>query len=93
MAVSFLTAAQRARYGRYPEVVTPDDLTRCFHLSDDDRVQIMSCRGHATCSPSASATTCRKLVTDVGAEGRKLQADVTFLRWYPVVSLGLGYRF
>ena len=46
MAVSFLTAAQRARYGRYPEVVTPDDLARCFHLSDDDRVQIMSCRGH-----------------------------------------------
>src|SRR5208337_4996387 len=46
MAVSFITAAQRARYGRYPEVVTPDDLARCFHLSDDDRVQIMSCRGH-----------------------------------------------
>ncbi|MGO9595295.1 MAG: DUF4158 domain-containing protein [Steroidobacteraceae bacterium] len=46
MAVSFLTAAQRARYGRYPEVVTADDLARCFHLSDDDRVQIMSCRGH-----------------------------------------------
>ena len=46
MAVSFITAAQRARYGRYPEVMTPDDLARCFHLSDDDRVQIMSCRGH-----------------------------------------------
>jgi TnpA family transposase len=46
MAVSFITAAQRARYGRYPEVVTPDDLARCFHLSDDDRMQIMSCRGH-----------------------------------------------
>jgi hypothetical protein len=46
MAVSFLTAAQRDRYGRYPEVVTPNDLSRCFHLSDDDRAQIMSCRGH-----------------------------------------------
>src|SRR5271170_4466416 len=46
MAVSFLTAAQRDRYGRYPDVVTPNDLSRCFHLSDDDRVQIMSCRGH-----------------------------------------------
>jgi TnpA family transposase len=46
MAVSFLTAAQRDRYGRYPDVVTPDDLSRCFHLSDDDRAQIMSCRGH-----------------------------------------------
>jgi len=37
MALSFLTAAQRERYGRYPDVVTPDDLSRCFHLSDDDR--------------------------------------------------------
>jgi hypothetical protein len=46
MAVSFLTAAQRDRYGRYPDVVTPDDLVRCFHISDDDRTQIMSCRGH-----------------------------------------------
>ena len=45
MAVSFLTAAQRDRYGRYPDVVTPNDLSRCFHLSDDDRAQIMSCRG------------------------------------------------
>jgi hypothetical protein len=40
MAVSFLTAAQRDRYGRYPDVVTPNDLSRCFHLSDDDRAQI-----------------------------------------------------
>jgi len=46
MAASFLTAAQRDRYGRYPDVVTPNDLSRCFHLSDDDRAQIMSCRGH-----------------------------------------------
>jgi hypothetical protein len=44
MAASFLTAAQRDRYGRYPDVVTPEDLSRCFHLSDD-RAQIMSCRG------------------------------------------------
>ena len=46
MAVSFLSAAQRDCYGRYPDVVTPDDLARCFHLSDDDRAQIISCRGH-----------------------------------------------
>ena len=46
MAVSFLTATQRDRYGRCPAMVTPDDLARCFHLSDDDRAQIMSCRGH-----------------------------------------------
>ncbi len=45
MAVSFLTTAQRDHYGRYPDVVTPDDLACYFHLSDDDRAQIMSCRG------------------------------------------------
>jgi hypothetical protein len=36
MAVIFLTTAQRDRYGRYPDVVPPDDLACCFHLSDDD---------------------------------------------------------
>jgi Domain of unknown function (DUF4158) len=37
MAASFLTAAQRERYGHYPDLVTPEDLSRCFHLSDDDQ--------------------------------------------------------
>jgi hypothetical protein len=30
MAVSFLTAAQRDRYGRYPDVVTPDGFECVF---------------------------------------------------------------
>src|SRR5579859_6773059 len=64
MAASFLTAAQRAGYGRYPDVVTPDDLARCFHLSDDDRVQIMGCRrGHNRLGFALQLTTVRYLGT------------------------------
>jgi uncharacterized protein DUF4158 len=64
MAVRFLTAAQRDQYGRYPDVVTPDDLARCFHLSDDDRAQILICRGeHNRLGFALQLTTVRYLGT------------------------------
>ena len=63
MAVSFLTAAQRDRYGRYPDVVPLDDLACCFHLSDD-RAQIMSCRGeHNRLGFALQMTTVRSIGT------------------------------
>src|SRR5947209_3909889 len=45
MPSSFLTPAQRENYGRYAASPTPDQLSRFFHLNDDDLAQIRSCRG------------------------------------------------
>jgi len=45
MPISFLTPAQRENYGRYATSPTPDQLSRFFHLNDDDLAQIRSCRG------------------------------------------------
>jgi hypothetical protein len=36
---------------------------------------------------------CTQLQSDVLAEKQKLQNDVTIVKWYPVVTLGLAYRF
>jgi len=45
MPISFLTPAQRENHGRYATPPTPDQLSRFFHLNDEDLVQIRSCRG------------------------------------------------
>jgi len=44
MPVEFLTPAQRQRYGRYPDSLSPDELGRHFHLDDDDCEWIASKR-------------------------------------------------
>ena len=36
MPISFLTPAQREDYGRYAASPTPDQLSRFFHLNDED---------------------------------------------------------
>jgi hypothetical protein len=45
MPVSFLSTAQRENFGRYSAPPTADELTRYFHLNDDDLAQILICRG------------------------------------------------
>ena len=44
MPVSFLSTAQRERYGRYPDTLSGDELARYFHLDDDDREWIATKR-------------------------------------------------
>jgi hypothetical protein len=49
----------------------------------------------ATCGSAAptGSSTCTQLQSDVQAERQKLQNNVTLVKWYPVLNLGLAYRF
>lgn len=48
MPVSFLSATQRERYGRYPDTLSSQELARYFHLDDDDREWIATKRRDST---------------------------------------------
>jgi hypothetical protein len=49
----------------------------------------------AGCGPAAPAGSaiCAQLQTDVQAEDAKLQNNVSLVTWYPVINLGVSYRF
>ena len=54
-----------------------------------------SVRLNVNCGTAAPEGTplCTRLKQDVEAERRDLQDDTDLVRWYPVVNLGLAYRF
>lgn len=49
----------------------------------------------AQCGPAAppGSVLCDQAQSDVATEAQKLRHKAGFLRWYPVVSLGVGIRF
>ncbi len=50
-------------------------------------------KANVTCGPTLDAATCAQLQSDVAAEATELEEDVESFKWWPVISLGLAYRF
>ncbi len=50
----------------------------------------------AVCGPQANTTVpggCARLQNDVDTESRELRDEVTSVKWYPVINIGIGIRF
>ena len=47
----------------------------------------------ATCAPTADAAVCDRIQSRAAVEQAELRDGLADFRWYPVVSIGLAYRF
>lgn len=47
----------------------------------------------ASCGSLLTASACTQLKNDVAAEQKQLEESIKDLQWYPVVSVGIGFRF
>ena len=46
-----------------------------------------------TCTPSLPANACAALQADLDAEAQQFKQEVEKYKYYPVITLGVGYRF
>lgn len=46
-----------------------------------------------TCAPSLPAPLCAQLQSDLDAEARQFREEVEKFKYYPVIAIGIGYRF
>jgi hypothetical protein len=48
---------------------------------------------NATCGPAATPTQCARIQSSVAAEEKNLEDEISDYKYWPVLSIGLGYRF
>lgn len=48
---------------------------------------------NVTCGAALSAATCTNLTNDVAAERLELESEISSLKWYPVISVGISKKF
>ncbi len=66
-----------------------------FYFTSDFGVIFSKATGTVTgtCAPSLPANTCAALQADLDAEALQFRHEVEKVKYYPVVTLGVGYRF